>query len=110
MKDHIRNNNGKSTFATHLTHDIIKEMILLASLCPTFFKLDAHGRGRKKKRLYRFLKFEEPIGKHGHNNKECFWLVVIAKSNSWIVSAYPIPGVFSGAQDFNLMEIDLYGA
>ena len=77
--------NYETVFLDELNESHIEEMVLKTAKCPGNFYVD----GRSKKVIYRSLKFDQPIGYDPASGQDCHWLLVVAKSNSWIITAYP---------------------
>ena len=65
-------------------------MILQTGRCPDEYKVDE----KTSKKILRFKEFDQVIGYRGKGKVECKWLLVIAKKNSWIQTAYPVVDKF----------------
>ena len=74
-----------TTFHGHLSDNSIETMVLETAGNPEKHHVDE----RSSKVIYRYLEYDQPIGLESQTGRECHWLVVVAKSNSWIITAYP---------------------
>ena len=86
----MHQNGDNSYFAPYLNKKVLENMILDTSVRPDSFKIDFKYR----KMIYRFSRYESVIGYKGKDRTECRFLVVVAKCNSWIKTAYPVEDYF----------------
>ena len=76
-------------FLDSISDEILREMIMETCKKASKFHIDA----TTQKKIFRALKYDQPIGTDNSNGDDCHWLVVVAKRNSWIVVAYPAVNV-----------------
>lgn len=65
---------------------VLRTMVLETCQSPDTYHLDP----RTTKKIYKYKKFDRPIGTNAISGEDCYWLLVIAKRNSWITAAYPL--------------------
>jgi len=79
-------NTSKPTYFVPTLHTpVIKRLILETCSEPHVSHLDP----RTSKKLHRYRRYPRAVGRDVEG-RECFWLLVIAKRNSWITASYPV--------------------
>jgi len=86
---------GSSIFCPCISLTWLQRLILYTAKQPCAVKVDRCS----KKTIYRFQRFDRPIGYHGNTGESCHWLVVVSKGNSWIKTTYPVTESFKDDHD-----------